>query len=258
MTRRVLIAKIALYAPLILYILILAGAELAGVLIGRNMAMILHIILFFSVVNHHILHQKSPYSLLLLGLALCSLLRILSLSIIVRELAPMFAYLTTSIPLLLCMFLLTRLVRIPTIGQVAWRKSLWIQGIIVFASPFIGFIGYAILQPSALVPGENLLNMLIASGILILFNALMEELLFRRIIHNGALEFLGEKGILLSSAIYAVMGIGFQLWQYVLFLYGVSLLLSWCVLRSRSLWGVIVAHSLMSITMLVILPILNR
>src|SRR5829696_3336041 len=110
MTRRILIAKAAIYAPLIVYLLLLFGAELSVAMLGKDVAMILHIILFFITLNHHILNQKTPYSLLLLGLALCSLLRILNLSIMLRELAPMYAYMTVGIPLLLCMFLLIFLV----------------------------------------------------------------------------------------------------------------------------------------------------
>ena len=257
MARRTLIAKIAIYLPLILYILVLLGAELSGVFIGKNAAMTLHIVLFFLVFNHHIIYGKAPYSLLLMAIALCSLLRIFSLSLIIRELEPVYAYVTTTIPLLLCIFLLMRLVRIPDAGQVSRRKSFWIQAFVVLVSVFIGFVGYALLMPSILVSELNALNIVITSGILIIFNALVEELLFRWIVHNGALEFLGEKGIWLSSAIYAVMGVGFQSWSYVLFLWVVGLLFEWCVLRSRSLWGVIIAHSIISIIMLVILPILN-
>jgi hypothetical protein len=94
----------------------------------------------------------------------------------------------------------------------------------------------------------------IGSMILLIFNGFTEELMFRGLLQRVADEIWGRAGFLLSGALFAIMYIGSLSADYVLFIGLVGLFFGWCVNRTGSIWGVVLAHGILSIGMLLVYP----
>jgi uncharacterized protein len=83
---------------------------------------------------------------------------------------------------------------------------------------------------------------LVDALILLLFVGFTEELLFRGVLQQVAVDVFGRAGLVWSSALCACMSLGSLAPSYVLFMLLVGLFFAWCVERTGALWGVAVAH----------------
>ena len=86
----------------------------------------------------------------------------------------------------------------------------------------------------------------------------VEELIFRGLLQHVMEKILGDVvAWVYIAAVYAVLTLGSFSWPFMAVSFGVSLLFSWVVWRTKSILGVSLAHGLASITMFLILPGIN-
>lgn len=258
MSQETIKTKIIINLLVVVYILCLSGAELIGAFGNTLVALIAHIILFLIFLNQYLLQRQAPYSLLLIGLALCSLLRILNFSISFAITPAIFSYALIGGFLLISILLFFRLHPIDTESQVSRRTSFFIQTLIILVSFPLSVIAYVLLMPGEALVSANWINLAAGILVLVVFNAAMEEVIFRWIIRRGCQKLFGLKGIIGSSFIFAIMGIGFLSPAYFLFLWAVGLLFDWSVHKTQTIIGVVIAHSVISINILIVLPLLNQ
>ena len=88
------------------------------------------------------------------------------------------------------------------------------------------------------------------------FTGFVEEIIFRGMLQQVANEILGGAGVLCSSILFAIMYTGSLSLSYMLFIGLVGLFFGWCVNRTGSIWGVILAHSILNIGMILVWPFL--
>lgn len=94
--------------------------------------------------------------------------------------------------------------------------------------------------------------------VLLLGYGFVEELIFRGLLQQITEKILGDHvAWVYIAAVYAVMTLGSYSVGYMGVAFGVSVLFSWVVWRTRSILGVSLAHGLASITLFLILPGLN-
>jgi len=94
----------------------------------------------------------------------------------------------------------------------------------------------------------------IGVAILIVFTGFAEELLFRGLLQHLAGEVFGSMGFLLSSLLFAIVYLGALDGTYILFVALAGLLFGWCVRRTGSIWGVVGAHSAISVGVAYVWP----
>ncbi|MBC7129983.1 CPBP family intramembrane metalloprotease, partial [Candidatus Bathyarchaeota archaeon] len=131
-----------------------------------------------------------------------------------------------------------------------------VQAVIPFTGIPLGIIEYQILKPPILA--SNLpINQWIALALAIIFSTgFVEELVFRGIIQNSAIQALGTKtGLLGASIIFAALHIGWYSIPDLVFVFSAGLFFGILVLKTRSILGVSLSHGIVNILLFMILPI---
>jgi membrane protease YdiL (CAAX protease family) len=119
-----------------------------------------------------------------------------------------------------------------------------------------GAVEYVILRPDPLAPALKLAYVWQPALILLVSTGFLEELVFRGLIQNAAVDVLGRWGLVYVAVLFAALHIGYQSLVDVLFVLGVGLFLGWAVYRTRSLLGVTISHGLTNIMLFLIMPFL--
>jgi CAAX protease family protein len=235
-----------------------ALAEISGILVGKLALILAYTLVLLVTLNYYAISSRGAHRRLLPGLALCALLRLLSLTLGVIQVPGLYLLVIIGIPVLAGEILTIQLVVLP---DTLWKprlRGLWLQLLIALTGIPLSIIGYKFLHPDALITSFNGVQIAIAAVILFIFDGLIEEVLFRGVIQSGAQDLLGKGGVLVSSTLSAVVYLGTLSWQYVLFAWLTGILFGYFVYRTKSLWGAIAAHSIISIGMLVVLPMVVR
>ena len=113
---------------------------------------------------------------------------------------------------------------------------------------------YLILRPRPLVSPLTWHSLLLSTIVLLVFAALIEELIFRWLLQDVAVRLLGPPGLVLANALYASTYAGSLSAGFALFMGAVGLAFAVAVRRTGLLWGVVAAHALLDLGLLVIWP----
>lgn len=188
------------------------------------------------------------------ALALVPLARILSLTMPVPDLPTIYWYAVTGAPLLLAILLTARLLGAQWTRETfrfGWSRT---QGLMAASGLPFGLLSYLALGPDR--PEPHLMPSLAIVGILVLpvFTGLTEELLFRGIVQRFLTEVFGEVGLIASAGVFTVMYLGTRSAPYIVLIALLGLLFGWCVRETQSLAGVVVAHGLISIGLVLVWP----
>lgn len=236
------------------YIVAIVGAEVVAVRVGIVPATLCHAIIVFLLLLHYMRLEGIPHREALPVLALAPLLRILSVTMPLGQVPQIYWYALIGLPLLISTALTVRLLRV-TWTCVGLGRSRWdVQALIALGGLPLSVIAYLILRPRPVIAAFTWGNLASGSLILIVFVGFAEELVFRGVLQRAILGIFGPSGILLSAVIFAAMYTGASSPAYTLFMGGVGLYFGWCVYRTGSLWGVVMAHSILVIGLACIWP----
>ena len=237
------------------YTAVILFAELIGGYRNPLLALIAQALLLLLLVSHSVLHRSQPVSRVLLVLSLLPLLRLLSFTAITSLVPTIYLYILVATPLAIAIFLVARVHKLSwvTIGlhKVPWKPEV----AIALSGLPLSLVGYWLLHPTPLLTRFALPPFIIAAIILTVFAAAVEELLFRGLLQQSARPLFGGYAIAYSSLIYAISYISWQSVGYVGFALLLGLYFGWCVRRTGALWGVITAHSVINIGMLLLWPL---
>jgi membrane protease YdiL (CAAX protease family) len=78
------------------------------------------------------------------------------------------------------------------------------------------------------------------------------------VLQTVLVDLCGGLGLVWSSALFAALYLGSPSPVYALFVFVVGLYFGWCVRRTGSLWGVMIAHGALNVALLLIGPLLAR
>lgn len=121
---------------------------------------------------------------------------------------------------------------------------------------FLAEIEYRILDPVALIPQWNAVNLLVISIVMFGFVGFVEELLFRGVLQPTLESRLGVlPGLLLTSALFGAMHSGYGLPQEVLFAFVIGLFLGVVYDWTDSIGLVTVIHGALNVFLFAVLPI---
>jgi membrane protease YdiL (CAAX protease family) len=237
------------------YILAIAMAESIGVFILPLAGMLCQAILVMALLGHYAAAERAPHRRILPVLALIPLLRILSMIMPIKFVPPIYWYALIGIPLLVAIYQAARLLEL-TPAKLGLRLRVWpLQLLIALVGAPLSLLAFLILQKGP-APAMSFDGSTIAIGVamLIVFTGFAEELLFRGLVQHVAGELLGSMSVLLSSLLFAIVYLGTLDAAYIVFVALVGLLFGWCVRRTGSIWGVVGAHSTISVGVAYVWP----
>jgi membrane protease YdiL (CAAX protease family) len=236
------------------YIIAIAGAELLALFVGVLASLACHAILILLLLSHAIVAGQSPYRRILPVLALAPLLRILSLTIPLREVPEIYWYAMIGTPLLLAVMLAARLLDLSW-SRMGFSRPAWRSQVLMLLSGLpLSIIAFLLAQPEPMMASFSWGEFAIGALILLVFTGFVEELIFRGLLQQVASEPFGRSSILVSTALFAIMYVGSLSPSYILFIALVGLLFGWHANRTGSLWGVVLAHGFLNIGMLLVWP----
>ena len=240
---------------LLFYIIALIVAEIVTNYYFLSWGILIEAVIIIFLIIQSSLNRSIQFSYLLQAMILVPLMRIMSLSIPVKEIEPLYWLAILIVPVLAACFILIRSQNLSRSRVGLKLGNLPLQLIIGFSGLFLGFIEYLILQPKALIPSLNIINLIFASIIIIISTGLTEELIYRGIIQKNAENLLGKVwGLLFVSVLFTTQHIGWNSVLDLTFVFGVSIIYGYAFLKTRSILGVSLSHGLSNVVLFLILP----
>jgi uncharacterized protein len=238
-----------------------AVLAVAEVLVGQGIVvagMLVHAALLLVLLCLLIAREHALYGRVLPALALAPLMRILSLALAIQQIPQIYWYALAGTPLLIA---LARTIRLLDLSALRLGLRLWslpVQLLIACCGVPLSIVAPVVLRPIPLAAGSGWYDLVIGSAILLIFTGFAEELLFRGVLQRVLVETFGWRGVLYAGGLYALMHVSSLSWNYVLFAAAMGLFFGWCVFRTGSIWGVVLAHGLMNVGAAFAWPLANR
>jgi membrane protease YdiL (CAAX protease family) len=249
----------AVLALLALYLAGLALAESVTAFLHPQAGLAIHGALLVLLLLHAALRASGGMQKLLYCLALAPLIRLLSLSMPLALFQPVYWYAIIGLPLFLAALLAQRLTGYtPAEVGLSPGRLLPLQALAGLSGLGLGYLEYRILHPAPLAPAFNLGSVWLPALILLLFTGFLEELIFRGLLQRASQALLGSLGPLYVSLAFAVLHIGYRSLADFAFVFAAGLLFSQVAGRTRSIWGVTLAHGLTNIALFLIFPFILR
>ena len=238
------------------YVLSIVLAEAIGVVVSPAVGAAAHAALIVLLAAHYAWGGATPYRRLLPVLLLPSLLRVLSLALPSRDVPQLYWYVLAGLPVLVAAGLAAWQLRLAPGRLGLGLRSDWVQAAIALSGLPLALLAYFILRPAPLVTGAGWPLLLLAAVILVIFAAFLEEFIFRGLVLHATRDVLGRRGALVaSSLLFAALYLGALSPQFLLLIGLVGLYFGLCVERTGSLWGVTIAHSVMVVGLVLVLPL---
>ena len=242
------------------YLALLALAELVTVFLAPQPGVFPAPGRLFLLLLHSALVWQRPLHRLLLSLAFVPLIRVVSMSLPLTGFPLVSWYAITSVPLFVAAGVVMHHLKL------GWRGlglgagaggllALPLQLLIGASGLALGYVEYIILKPEPLVEAFTWQAIWLPALILLISTGYLEELIFRGLMQQAAVEQLGRRqGILYVALFFAVLHAGYLSLLDVLFVLAVGLLFGLVVQRTGSLLGVTLGHGLTNITLFLIMP----
>jgi membrane protease YdiL (CAAX protease family) len=195
-----------------------------------------------------------PARALIALLVLLPLLRLFSLTMPTHQVSPYFWYLLIGAPLLTAVVLVARYIHFSPVDAGIWRWSQQ-QGLVAAAGIPLGVIAYLSFHRIPVVASRDVPYLIIGAGILVVFLGLLEELIFRALLQPHLCGLYGSaRGVVLTALLSAVFSSGSRSPVTMVFTFVVALGFGWIVSTERSIMGVALAHGLIGVMTVLVLP----
>ncbi len=244
------------------YLVLITLAEIVTAYTSPQWGVTLHsIILVLLLIHYSLIPLRSIANRLkplLLALCLAPLIRIVSLSMPLKDFEFIYWFLVIGLPLFIASFIVIRVLGLKSKEiSLNWENPV-VTLLISLSGVIFGFIEYFILKPAPLISSLNLKEIIIPGLILLICTGFLEELIFRGIIQNAAEKALQNIALLYVAVLFAVLHIGNRSLPHTIFVFGVGLFFGWIVKKTGSLLGVTLSHGLINIFLYLIFPFILK
>ncbi len=249
-------------ATLVLYLLGLIVAELLTTYVNKMWGLSLHTTILFILLVNAAMVESADFSNLLRSMMPIPIIRIVGLSIPMMQIKPLYWFPIVAIPLFAASIVIMRRQKL-TLKDVGvfmgeYRDNYRVQFFIALTGFFTGIIEFFILRPDPLIPQFTPVLLLGGFIVLLLSTGLAEELLFRGILQNNAMKLTGTWwGLLYTSLIFCTMHIGWIYFADLVFVFGVALFYGFCLIKTKSIVGVTMAHGISNSMLFLVMPFVN-
>lgn len=238
------------------YVLAIVAAEALVASWGAAQGVLVHIVLLFMLVSHFGMTYPKPYATMLPALVLVPVLRILSFAMPIDRIPELYWYPLIALPLLAAATLAVLLLDVSPREFGLWPGRLPVQLLIALSGLPLAIVAYAFFQPLSPLLITDTLELSAAFLIFFVFVGITEEVVFRGVIQSALTHSMGTWALLLTALLFASAYAGTLSPLYILFMGIVGLWLGWCRQQSGSIWGVCLAHGILSAGAWVVLPYL--
>jgi membrane protease YdiL (CAAX protease family) len=242
---------IAAYSGLILL------AELLGVLWSPLVSAMVDGALIPVLLAHFALRPVAAYRRLLPVLALLALLRTLSVAAVFPHLPVATWYLLVGAPVLIGAILAARLIDEPFERLGLRIRDFRLDALLTVLGVPASFVGYLLLRPGPLMPGASLPLVVLEMGVLAVFAAFTEELVYRGLLQTVAIEAFGLRraGVVYAATMCAVMYLGAGSVPFTFAMWALAIGYGTALLQGGSLWGLTASHTLILWGMAFVWPV---
>lgn len=243
------------------YLVGIAAAEICVVFVNVWIGVLAEGLLALASINHYLFAERrsqgaegvesasAPLAVLLV-IPLVPLVRILSLTMTFEDVSDLTQYSVVGIPLLLGAILTGRVVRS---RHLVWHPVDWSsQGLIALGGVPLGFAAFLVARPPALHFGWR--QILFGTLSLSISAALTEEFIFRGLLQEALSRLFGGFALLLSTSAFAITYLAVRPVDYLVLVIIVGLLFAWAVEHTGSLVGVVIAHGLLNVGLVLVWP----
>jgi uncharacterized protein len=247
---------------LAVYILAVVFAEAVIAFVDLYFGLALHALLLFVPLTHYSLKAEvhhgagasdDPSWVALPAICFVPLLRILSATMPVKGIDPLYWTGLTGSALLLGVFAVKR-------ANLSWSTlglstRGWPAQVLMGSSGAgLGLLGFAVLSPPAAF-GESRQQSLAVLLVLLAFAGLVEEVVFRGMIQGLLEKTHPAYSVLGSSILFSAAYLGSERISEAAFITVAGFYFGWWVKRTKSVVGVSLAHALMNLGMFVVWPL---
>ncbi|MFC1864494.1 lysostaphin resistance A-like protein [Chloroflexota bacterium] len=238
----------------VVYFLAVVVAEVVTCIIQPLWGMVCHVIVLVVVIVHSALASDDRLRRLVLSLALLPLVRIMSLSMPLANIAQMWWYPIIYTPLLVAAVVVVRILGW-SLKDIGLNFRLFSVQLVIALSGFvIGAAEYLILKTEPMVIELTWQEIWLPALILLGSTGFVEEFIFRGVLQRTTMEVFGWWGIVYVSLLFAIMHMGYLSWIDVAFVFVVALFFGWVVKKTGSLFGAILSHGIANIVLYLVAP----
>ncbi len=242
--------------------LAIIAAEVVTAFVGSVQGTLFHALLVLAFLNLGGLPEVEPNRRWPIALALVPLMRVLSLTMPVPQLPEYWSYGFVGVPVLCAVFIAAHLLGYSGEALGLRRGTPVLQVIVAGCGLVLGAAAAWVARPDLLVPTLATGNLLVALAMLILAG-FAEEALFRGLLLSVATDVLGRPApffaaALSTSVLSAAMYLSSGSVPYILLMAVVAQLFAIVAGRTRSIWGVGVAHGLLNASAVLFWPLFLR
>lgn len=230
------------------------AAEIAASFVNALTAAVMYSLMLAGLANLYFFWRESVNTSVWLALMLLPLMRLLNLVIPIPKSTLWLGYAFIGLPLVLASWFVGRISQYLPLTFRLERKERLNQALFGLIGIPLGFFAFHTLPPVSFLPAVSSPWIVIAAGVLILFGALLEEFIFRGILQQAFIDRFGKGGVIFTSVLYGSMSLPLHSAIAFLFYTLVSLGFALWVKKTGSLWGVVLAHSLLNILFWLNLP----
>jgi membrane protease YdiL (CAAX protease family) len=239
-------------------------AELVTAFVTATAGVVVHGLLLFVLVNHAMLLgpaprgteplRVAPTRTIIPVLALLPLLRMSTLVTPTREISVLFWFVLIAAPVLTATVFVARYTHFSPVDAHIWE---WWPGqaIVAAAGIPLGILTYATFHEVPVVHSHDVPYLLIAFAVLLVCDGLLVELLFRGLLQPRMCDLYGERrGIVGTAVLSGVFSAGAGSVVAMLFGFAIGLGFGAYVRRYHSILGVALAHGLITVMTVLVLP----
>jgi uncharacterized protein len=242
----------------IIYLLLIGAAEAITVYGNPIWGTVVHIAVFVGLLVHSTFERRKINQHFLISLSLVPLVRIISLSMPLASVPRAWWYPIIYAPLLGAAIVVTRLLGYNREDVGMTFRFNRIQLLVAIAGFGLGFVEYLVLRPEPLISELTWQSFWLPALIFFIAVGFVEEYIFRGVLQRTSSQVMGLWGIVYTSALFALMHMGFYSWLDVIFVFGIALFFGWSVKKTGSLVGVTLSHGFANIVLYLIAPFLLR
>lgn len=243
---------------LIIYLLALIVAELITTYINKLWGLSIHTIILFALLINAAMVESTDFSNLLRSMMAIPIIRIIGLSIPMMQIKPLYWFPIVAIPLFASSIVIMRsqILSMKDVGLIP--GNIPVQLLIALTGFITGIIEFLILRPDPMIPQFTPLLILGAFTILLISTGLAEELVFRGILQNNTMKVIGTGfGLLYTSLVFTTMHIGWIYFSDLIFVFSVSMFYGYIFIKTRSIFGITLAHGLSNSMLFLVMPFVN-
>ncbi len=236
-----------------LWLLAIAGAEAVTIFASPLAGMILYLVLLLMLIAGGSLVRTSPVHRFYLALGLVPLIRIVSLSLPLSDLATVYSYAIMAVHVDIGAVVVSLANRITAAEIGLTAGGLRLQALVALAGVPIGLIDYLVLKPEPLIETLTWSSVVLPAVVLLTAAGFVENLVFRGVLQAAA-ESAPGGGWVYVALVSVVLQMGHRSAPHMVLALMVALLYGWTVKRTGSILGVCLSQGAAAIALYLVFP----